>query len=90
VLQAITEKVREVYGGPFTMADDLMCWNLIKDSIQQREVVSVELVQPPPTSEGYMKAKRSGEAKMSDFIMDGKWKGYTPPPLPPAGPPPSE
>ena len=39
-------------------------------------------VQPPPTSQGYMTAKRSGEAKMSDFIMRGRWEGYTPPPLP--------
>ena len=29
-----------------------------------------------------MTAKRSGEAKMSDFILSGRWEGYTPPPLP--------
>ena len=82
MLQDIIEQVRLTYDGPFTMANDLMCWNISKDRIQQREVVSAELVQPPPTSEGYKKAKRSGEAAMSDFILGGKWDGYTPPPLP--------
>ena len=48
----------------------------------QREVMAAERVQPPPTSPEYMKAKRSGEAKMSEYIMNGKWVGYTPPPLP--------
>jgi ribonuclease Z len=41
-----------------------------------------ERVQPPPPSMEYMKAKRSGEAKISDHINAGKWEGYTPPALP--------
>ena len=60
-----------------------MAWNVTKDAIVQREVVSAERVQPPPTSPEYMTAKRSGEAAYSEFIEDGKWwEGYTPPPLP--------
>ena len=64
------------------IVDDLMAWTITKDAIVQREVVSAERVQPPPTSPEYMKAKRSGEAGYSDFINSGKWEGYTPPPLP--------
>ncbi len=30
----------------------------------------------------YHQATRSGEAETSKFIMDGVWKGFTPPPLP--------
>jgi len=82
MLQDMTEGVREAYDGPLVIANDLMCWNITKDSIQQREVMAAERVQPPPTSPEYMKAERTGEATMSDFIMKGKWKGYTPPPLP--------
>jgi len=37
---------------------------------------------PPSTTDGYKKAKRSGEAKMSKYIMDGVWDGFKPPPLP--------
>ena len=76
------EEIREVYDGPLVIADDLMAWNITKESIVQREVVSSERVQAPPTTEAYKKAKRSGEATYSDFISAGKWKGYTPPPLP--------
>lgn len=82
MLQDITDNLRKTYDGPFIMASDLMCWNISKEKIQQREVVSAEMVQPPPTSRGYKEARRSGEAEMSDFILSGKWKGYTPPPLP--------
>jgi ribonuclease Z len=82
MLQDMTESVRRTYDGPLVIANDLMCWNITKDSIQQREVMAAERVQPPPTSLAYKTAKRSGEAKMSDYILSGKWKGYTPPPLP--------
>ncbi len=81
-LQSLIEGVRTTYDGPLVIADDLMAWTVTKDAIVQREVVSSERVQPPPTSPEYMKAKRSGEAEYSDFIIGGKWKEYTPPPLP--------
>ena len=82
MLQDITENVRSTYDGPLVIASDLMCWNITKDFIQQREVIAAERVQPPPTSPDYMRAKRSGEAEMSEYILGGKWKGSTPPPLP--------
>ena len=59
-----------------------MAWNITKDQIVQREVVSSERVEAPPTTVGYKKAKRSGQASYSEYIDKGKWKGYTPPPLP--------
>ncbi len=65
------EEVRKVYDGPLVIA-----------SILQREVVSADRVQAPPTTMEYKKAKRSGQASYSKYINDGKWKGYTPPPLP--------
>ena len=80
--QLILEAVRETYDGPLAIANDLMAWTVTKDSIVQREVVSAERVQAPPTTQGYKTAKRSGEASYSEFIASGKWKEYTPPPLP--------
>jgi len=76
------EEVRKVYDGPLVIANDMMAWNITKDKIVQREVVSAERVQAPPTTEAYKTAKRSGEAKYSDFTNNGKWEGYKPPPLP--------
>jgi ribonuclease Z len=80
--QMIVEEIRQTYDGPLAIADDLMCWNISKGSIVQREVVTAERVEAPPTTEGYKQAKRSGEASYSKFTNDGKWPGYTPPPLP--------
>jgi hypothetical protein len=51
-------------------------------SIQQFEVLAAEGVQPPLNSMEHNIAKRGGEAKMSNFILNGKWQGCTPPPFP--------
>ena len=82
IRQGMLEGIRETYDGPLTIATDLMVWNVTKDAISLREAVFADRVTPPPTTEGYKKAPRSGEAKMSKFIMDGVWEGFTPPPLP--------
>jgi ribonuclease Z len=80
--QQILEGIRKTYDGPLTIATDLMVWNVTKDAITLREAVIPDRVTPPPTTEAYKKAPRSGEATMSQFIMDGVWKGFTPPPMP--------
>jgi hypothetical protein len=41
-----------------------------------------EYVLPPDVSEAYKKAPRSDEKHPGEFITSGKWKGYTPPPMP--------
>ena len=78
----VYKEIRSTYDGPLAIATDLMAWNVTKDSIQEREVMAAERVQPPPTSPEYLTAKRSGEASMSEYILSGKWKEYVPPPLP--------
>ncbi len=80
--QQMLEKVRETYDGPLTFDTDLMVWNVTKDAITLREAVFPDRVTPPSTTKAYKKATRSGEATMSKYIMDGVWKGFTPPPLP--------
>ena len=80
--QLMLDEIRTTYDGPLAIANDLMAWTITKDAIVQREVVSAERVQAPPTTQGYKKAKRSGEARYSEFTNNGKWKGYEPPPLP--------
>jgi ribonuclease Z len=82
IQQGMLEEIRKTYDGPLTIANDLMVWNVTKDAITMREAVFPDRVTPPSTTEGYKKAPRSGEAKMSDYVMDGVWKGFTPPPLP--------
>lgn len=83
IRQGMLEGIRKTYDGPLTIASDLMVWNVTKDAITMREASFPDRVTPPATTEGYEKAKRSGLAKMSDYVMSGVWKGFTPPPLPP-------
>ncbi len=80
--QGMLEGIRETYDGPLTIATDLMVWNVTKDKITMRQAVFPDRITPPPTTEAFRKAPRSGEAKMSDYVMSGVWKGFTPPPLP--------
>jgi ribonuclease Z len=82
IRQGMLEGIRKTYDGPLTIATDLMVWNVTKDAIITREAVLPDRVTPPATTAAYKNAPRSGEAEMSKFIMDGVWKGFTPPPLP--------
>lgn len=82
IQQGMLEGIRKTYDGPLTIATDLMVWNVTKDAITLREAVFPDRVTPPSTTQAYQTAPRSGEAKMSRYLMDGVWKGFTPPPLP--------
>lgn len=82
IQQGMFEGIRKTYDGPLTIATDLMVWNVTKDTITLREAVFPDRVTPPSTTQGYQTASRSGEAKMSKYIMDGVWDGFKPPPLP--------
>ena len=76
-------EVRAHWDGMFMFgAPDVMVVNVTKDAITMRQASFPDRVTPPSTTEAYKKAPRSGEATMSKYVMDGVWKGFTPPPLP--------
>jgi len=79
---AIMDGVRKTYDGPLALARDLMVINVTKDNIVVRMAVVDEYVLPPDVTQAYIKATRSGQKKASEYITGGKWKGYTPPPMP--------
>lgn len=80
--QAINDEVRKTYDGPLTLARDLMVINVTKDIIKVRMASVDEYVLPPDVTEEYVKAARSEDKSPSDATLAGKWKGYTPPPMP--------
>ena len=80
--QAILEGVRTTYDGELTLARDLTVINVTKDQIVVREASVDDYVLPPDVTKGYIDAPRSKEKSPSDAILAGKWKGYTPPPMP--------
>ncbi len=79
---AIMDDVRKTYDGPLAIARDLMVINVTKELTQVRMATVDEYVLPPDVTEGYKKAPRTEEKSPSEYISSGKWKGYTPPPMP--------
>jgi len=79
---AIMDGVRKTYDGPLALARDLMVINVTKDDIVVRMATVDEYVLPPDVTEGYKNAPRSDDKSPSKEIESGKWKGYTPPPMP--------
>ncbi len=84
ILPDTLEQVRAVYDGPLTLADDLTVFNVTKDHIEVREATIDHSSWPVLASEEYNKAPRSERATglMSDFVNEGKWGGFEPPPMP--------
>lgn len=79
---AIMDGVRKTYDGPLALARDLMVINVTKDIIKVRMATVDEYVLPPDVTKAYLKAPRTDQKEPSEHIKSGKWKGYTPPPMP--------
>ncbi len=68
--------------GPLALARDLMVINVTKDDMVVRMAVVDEYVLPPDVTPAYVKAPRTDTKSPSEAILNGKWPGYTPPPMP--------
>jgi len=79
---AIMDGVRKTYDGPLALARDLMVVNVTKDTIVVRMATVDEYVLPPNVTQAYKDAPRSDTKSPSKAILAGKWKEYTPPPMP--------
>jgi len=79
---AIMDGVRKTYDGPLAIARDLMVINVTKETIKVRMASVDEYALPPDVTQAYKKAPRTDTKATSKYISSGKWKGYTPPPMP--------
>jgi ribonuclease Z len=79
---AIMDGVRKTYDGPLAVARDLMVINVTKENIEVRMASVDEYALPPDVTPAYVSAPRTDEKSPSEAILSGKWKGYTPPPMP--------
>ena len=79
---AIMDGVRKTYDGPLALARDLMVINVTKDTIKTRMAVVDDYALPPYVTKAYIDAPRTDEKSPSEWTLDGKWEGYTPPPMP--------
>jgi ribonuclease Z len=67
---AIYDDIRSTYDGPLSMATDNMVWNITKDEIKQRMVVSADDAWSVPGT-AVQKLEPSGWKPISDFIRSG-------------------
>ena len=79
---AIMDDVRKTYDGPLALARDLMVINVTKKTIKVRMASVDEYVLPPDVTQAYKDAPRTAQKHPSEETLSGKWKGYTPPPMP--------
>jgi len=79
---AIMDGVRKTYDGPLALARDLMVINVTKQTIKVRMATVDEYVLPPDVTKAYIGAPRSDQKHPGKYTLAGKWKGYTPPPMP--------
>ena len=71
--EGVRDGIRETYDGPLSVAVDNMVWNITREKITERMVVSTDRAlgvrgptrQPPP--------ERDMPSPMSDFIKEGEW-----------------
>jgi ribonuclease Z len=67
--------VRSTYDGPLTLATDNMVWNITKDGITVRDIVSPDQAWsvPGPTKPPAPPAPGTVPDPMTDFIKQGRW-----------------
>jgi ribonuclease Z len=83
---AVYERIRTTYGGPLSLAEDFMVWNITKDEIRTRMAIVEEHTWAPPLASAAMRAQPEdkesfGNSKgislesmsYSDFISGGRW-----------------
>jgi len=69
----VYEGIREAYDGPLFMADDNMVWNITRDAITERMVVSPDGAWDVPGPGKSPQPDRSRKSEYTKFILDGRY-----------------
>ncbi len=64
--------IRETYGGPLTLADGLLVWNVNRDSIRVRRVIGTDEAWPPSSPIPAGPPDPSKRTELSDWLKDGR------------------
>jgi len=84
---AVNDRIRTVYDGPLSLAEDFMVWNITKDDIEVRMAVAEEATWAPPLTGaaqppgGDPDREKFGKdygvpieaLRYSDFVKAGRW-----------------
>jgi len=69
----IRSGIRSTYGGPLSIATDMMVWNITKDGVRERMAVSPDRASGVPGPTRQPPPERGLPDPMSDFIKVGEW-----------------
>ena len=72
-IEGVREGIRETYDGPLSVAVDNMVWNITKDKIVERMVVSPDRASGVSGPTRQAPPERGQPSPMSDFIKKGEW-----------------
>ena len=83
----VNDRIRSTYGGPLSLAEDFMVWNITKDDIRVRMAVAEEATWAPPLAGAAQPPGGDADRKQfskdagvsfealtySDFVIEGRW-----------------
>jgi ribonuclease Z len=72
-LDGVRTGIRETYDGPLSTAVDMMVWNITKDKITERMVVSPDRASAVPGPTRQPPPETGRPDPISDFIRGGEW-----------------
>jgi ribonuclease Z len=68
----IYDGIRETYDGPLSMATDLMTWNITRDAVIERMVVSPDADWDVEGPGEHLKPDLTRKSEYTQFILDGR------------------
>jgi len=72
-LDGVRAGIRETYDGPLSVAVDNMVWNITKDKVTERMVVSPDRASAVPGPTRQPPPEQGRPSPMSQFIAEGEW-----------------
>jgi len=69
----VYDGIRETYGGPLSMADDMMVWNITRDKIIERMAVSPDDAWDVPGPGKAPPPDRSRKSEYTQFTLEGRF-----------------
>ena len=69
----VYEGIRETYDGPLSMADDNMVWNITRDKITERMVISPDDAWDVPGPNRPLPPDRSRKSEYTKFTLEGRF-----------------
>ena len=71
--EQVDEYIRETYDGPLTLAEDMLVWNITKENIKVRTIISPDDAWSVPGPNKPQKPDRTVPSQLSKEMLAGQW-----------------